>query len=66
MQTPKHRKQLILEGRYQELEAPENIGFGRFLSGAARFQPVEPAHPAVKQAVKQVRAVFGREPGEDG
>jgi hypothetical protein len=61
MQTPAHRKRLIAEGRYTELEPPPNLGFG-FKRG----------FPAAPQAVQQV---FGtteralppeREPGEEG
>lgn len=64
MQTPSQRKQLILEGRYDQLEPPPNLGFG-FLNGFAAHSQQIPA---------SVRAVFGgadrasgeREPGEDG
>ena len=64
MQTPAKRKQLIREGRYDQLEPPPNIGFG-LRDGFA-------AHP--QQVPASVRAVFGgadratgeREPGEEG
>ena len=64
MQTPAQRKQLIREGRYDQLEPPQNIGFG-LRDGFA-------AHP--QHIPASVRAVFGgadratgeREPGEEG
>ena len=63
MQTPAQRKQLILEGRYDQLEPPQYIGFG-FRDGFA----------APQQIPQAVRVVFGgadraageRQPGEEG
>lgn len=64
MQTPAQRKDLIRAGLYDQLEAPENIGFGAQL-GFTR---------SPQQLPRTVREVFGsekaivaeREPGEDG
>lgn len=58
MQTPDERKALIAAGRFEQLEPPQNLGFG--------FQ-----RPTAMQFVGMVassiaRAEDEREPGEEG
>ena len=66
MQTPAQRKQLIREGRYDQLEAPTNIGFGLKTGFPAAPQQVPHAIQQVFGVGGADRATGEREPGEEG
>lgn len=59
MQTPAQRKALIEQGRYDELEPPSRIDWGRPAHASQESDPV-------KQFRSTVADVFEREPGEEG
>jgi len=64
MQTPAQRKRLIRDGRYDQLEPPQNIGWGLQHGFAAHPQQVPVSIRAVFWGAD--RAAGERQPGEEG